>query len=158
MSLKVLSALTFLFFMVVTPVVAHPGRTASDGCHYCRTNCDEWGEAWDERHCHGGGNEPVVESQPIQIQPTAYIPPTAYPTRMPTRTPTSIPVTDVPTATPSQPPQPTSKPVTDEPVATETTDSKPSTIGETTAGVGILGGMGYGAYWVAKKFLSKFIT
>lgn len=35
---------------------AHPGGTASDGCHYCRTNCDSWGEAWNERHCHGGGS------------------------------------------------------------------------------------------------------
>ena len=33
---------------------AHPGRTASDGCHYCRTNCDKWGVAWNQRHCHGG--------------------------------------------------------------------------------------------------------
>lgn len=32
---------------------AHPGRTASDGCHYCRTNCDKWGVAWNQRHCHG---------------------------------------------------------------------------------------------------------
>ncbi len=33
---------------------AHPGRTAADGCHYCRTNCDQCGEAWNARHCHGG--------------------------------------------------------------------------------------------------------
>ena len=31
---------------------AHPGRTASDGCHYCRTNCGSWGVPWNERHCH----------------------------------------------------------------------------------------------------------
>ena len=31
---------------------AHPGRTAADGCHYCRTNCDKWGEVAGERHCH----------------------------------------------------------------------------------------------------------
>lgn len=31
----------------------HPGRTAADGCHYCRTNCSSWGEAWNVRHCHG---------------------------------------------------------------------------------------------------------
>lgn len=36
------------------PASAHPGNTAADGCHYCRTNCDRWGEAWGERHCHGG--------------------------------------------------------------------------------------------------------
>ena len=31
---------------------AHPGRTAADGCHYCRTNCDKWGEVAGARHCH----------------------------------------------------------------------------------------------------------
>lgn len=36
-------------------VYAHPGNTASDGCHYCRTNCDRWGEVEGARHCHGGG-------------------------------------------------------------------------------------------------------
>src|SRR3989338_5370333 len=38
---------------------AHPGNTATDGCHYCRTNCDKWGEAWGERHCHGGYTAPT---------------------------------------------------------------------------------------------------
>ena len=33
---------------------AHPGRTASDGCHYCRTNCEKWGVPHGTRHCHGG--------------------------------------------------------------------------------------------------------
>jgi hypothetical protein len=33
---------------------AHPGRTASDGCHYCRTNCAQWGVQQGARHCHGG--------------------------------------------------------------------------------------------------------
>lgn len=37
-------------------VKAHPGNTASDGCHYCRTNCDYWGEVYGERHCHGGAD------------------------------------------------------------------------------------------------------
>ncbi|MBI2103758.1 YHYH domain-containing protein [Candidatus Woesebacteria bacterium] len=37
-------------------VLAHPGNTASDGCHYCWTNCDSWGEVYGERHCHGGGS------------------------------------------------------------------------------------------------------
>ncbi len=32
--------------------LAHPGNTASDGCHYCRTNCSSWGVAWNQRHCH----------------------------------------------------------------------------------------------------------
>ena len=36
--------------------LAHPGNTASDGCHYCRTNCDSWGVTWNQRHCHNGGS------------------------------------------------------------------------------------------------------
>lgn len=58
-------------------VDAHPGRTAADGCHYCRTNCDTWGVPWNERHCHGGstsgdtsGNAapPPQPTQPPVIQ------------------------------------------------------------------------------------------
>lgn len=43
-----------LISSVYTVAKAHPGNTASDGCHYCRTNCDKWGEVYGERHCHGG--------------------------------------------------------------------------------------------------------
>lgn len=39
---------------------AHPGRTASDGCHYCRTNCEKWGVPKNQRHCHFY-NEPTEE-------------------------------------------------------------------------------------------------
>ena len=44
--------LTFLF--LISPIIglAHPGNTASDGCHYCRTNCAKWGETENARHCH----------------------------------------------------------------------------------------------------------
>ena len=51
---------------------AHPGRTASDGCHYCRTNCDSWGVAWNARHCHGG--------VPLSPPPTPPPPPEPEPT------------------------------------------------------------------------------
>ncbi len=33
---------------------AHPGRTDSNGCHYCGTNCARWGLNQDEYHCHSG--------------------------------------------------------------------------------------------------------
>ena len=50
---------------------AHPGRTAADGCHYCRTNCDKWGEVAGARHCH-------QERQPSHArqngQPSAHQP------------------------------------------------------------------------------------
>jgi len=60
-------------------VHAHPGRTASDGCHYCRTNCDRWGEVYGERHCHNGGYgqstyyaEGTYYSQPRYYSQPAY--------------------------------------------------------------------------------------
>jgi hypothetical protein len=49
--------------------LAHPGNTAADGCHYCRTNCDKWGEAWGERHCHGGYTAPSTYSPPKTYTP-----------------------------------------------------------------------------------------
>ena len=53
--INILSRLFFLMALVsMVPVLAsaHPGNTASDGCHYCRTRCDYWGVAWNQRHCH----------------------------------------------------------------------------------------------------------
>ena len=57
---------TFLFGSVS---FAHPGRTASDGCHYCRTNCDSWWVAWNQRHCHWGSTTPSYTPPPV-YQPT----------------------------------------------------------------------------------------
>ncbi len=34
--------------------LAHPGNTASDGMHYCWTNCSYYGEVYGQRHGHGG--------------------------------------------------------------------------------------------------------
>jgi hypothetical protein len=50
---------------------AHPGRTAADGYHYCRTNCDTWGVPWNERHTHGGYTAPKV-SKPVSIDPCSH--------------------------------------------------------------------------------------
>ncbi len=47
--------LYFLFVLIISSlysVEAHPWRTASDWCHYCRTNCDSWWVGWNVRHCH----------------------------------------------------------------------------------------------------------
>ncbi len=80
---KLIISLSILFLLSFSASTsfAHPGRTASDGCHYCRTNCDSWGVPWNERHCHGG--VPTV-------QPTEK-PPVVQSTEVPTRTPTRIP-------------------------------------------------------------------
>ena len=59
-----------LVLLLVAEVAAHPGRTAADGCHYCRTNCDRWNVEADKRHCHGGGSSPTSTTQ-TQTQPVA---------------------------------------------------------------------------------------
>ncbi|MBT4937131.1 hypothetical protein HON22_04390 [Candidatus Peregrinibacteria bacterium] len=56
-NLLLLTALFWLFLFTLQ-AQAHPGRTAGDGCHYCRTNCSKWGVEWDERHCHGSYSKP----------------------------------------------------------------------------------------------------
>ncbi|OGI26152.1 MAG: hypothetical protein A3J76_01750 [Candidatus Moranbacteria bacterium RBG_13_45_13] len=48
---------------------AHPGNTAADGCHYCRTNCTKWGVPWNERHCHGGSATPAPTPKPVPVTP-----------------------------------------------------------------------------------------
>ena len=35
-------------------VLVHPGRTDSNGCHKCNTNCAKWGLDTGEYHCHNG--------------------------------------------------------------------------------------------------------
>ena len=61
--------LAALLVLLALDAAAHPGRTAADGCHYCRANCDRWNVEANERHCHGGGSSPT--STPPQPQPTA---------------------------------------------------------------------------------------
>ena len=46
---------------------AHPGRTAADGCHYCRTNCAKWGEVEGARHCH-------QERRPSRVRQSGQLP------------------------------------------------------------------------------------
>ncbi len=108
------------FFLILTiplffnkPVIAHPGRTAADGCHYCRTNCDSWGVPWNERHCHNGGGtvQGIQESSPVYNSPTnTPIPwPTWTPIPISTLTPTETPIptlTNTPTPTPTNAPSP----------------------------------------------------
>ena len=65
--------LAVLLVLLALDAVAHPGRTAADGCHYCRTNCDRWNVEADKRHCHGGGSSPTstTQTQTQQQQPAA---------------------------------------------------------------------------------------
>jgi hypothetical protein len=95
-----------VFFIFPSTVFAHPGRTAADGCHYCRTNCAKWGEVEGERHCHGGGIAAPVEKPVVikKVVPTR-IPPTRRPTVVPTSKPTATPtleLTLIPTIEPTE--------------------------------------------------------
>ena len=47
-----------VLLLTPAPSWSHPGRTAVDGCHFCRTNCASWGEVAGARHCHGGVARP----------------------------------------------------------------------------------------------------
>jgi len=92
----ILGLIAVLVIGIYSPTYAHPGRTASDGCHYCRTNCDSWGVPYNDRHCHGGGS---VEAPPPVQGITDSNPPTntpfptriALPTKRPANTPTAKP-------------------------------------------------------------------
>jgi len=90
-----------LYFLFPETSLAHPGRTASDGCHYCRTRCDYWGEVWNARHCHGGrSSTPIILNSPTPI-------PTSTPTNTSTPRPTN---TSTPTNTPTLSPTSTLTP------------------------------------------------
>ena len=138
---KILPILVVIIFLFNSPEVsAHPGRTASDGCHYCRTNCDSWGEEWNQRHCHGGSSNLVL--------------PTSAP--LPTLTPTSIP-----TATRASTPTPTPIPTGEvkgesvSPTSISVKGESETKEGDTTAGLVTLGGLGAGGYWLIRKLQKK---
>jgi endonuclease YncB( thermonuclease family) len=100
--LTVILFIIFSFFIFTSRVDAHPGRTAADGCHYCRTNCSSWGVPENERHYHGGESAPVqtapIESAPVVAQPVQQHPiiqkPTYAPPILPTKIPTPTPYTE----------------------------------------------------------------
>lgn len=136
----IIISLILLFILPVT-VSAHPGRTAADGCHYCRTNCASWGEVAGARHCHGG--PPVI---PITIAPTFVPLPTATPTSVPTATP--IP-TVKPTSTPEVKGESTSS---TEPTAQE--ESETNEVDPIAALMGV-GALGAGGYWLLRKMQNR---
>lgn len=144
---KILLTSLFLLLLLAPTVSAHPGRTASDGCHYCRTNCDSWGVPWNERHCHGGYTAPVVV--PKTYTPTnTPVPPTATPY------PTSTPIpTDTPVPTSTTIPISNSQSNT-QGVAGASTSSDDSSI-STILGLLLLSGLIGGIYFKNKKEKNK---
>ncbi|MDA8014275.1 MAG: hypothetical protein MPK09_01500 [Gammaproteobacteria bacterium] len=75
-----MKTMNFIFYITLSvavfllapppPSFAHPGRTASDGAHYCRTRCDHWGVPWNERHSHGTGSKTLKTPAPNTSIPT----------------------------------------------------------------------------------------
>jgi|GEM_PF-2917910 len=59
-----LLALLLVFALPSETGLAHPGNVASDGAHYCWTNCASWGEVYGQRHYHGGGINPEPYYEP----------------------------------------------------------------------------------------------
>ncbi|OAZ48483.1 copper amine oxidase N-terminal domain-containing protein [Paenibacillus polymyxa] len=56
MKKKVLaSSFALVLILSSATAYAHPGRTDSNGGHYCRTNCAKWGLQDGEYHYHNGG-------------------------------------------------------------------------------------------------------
>ncbi|MFC1727621.1 hypothetical protein ACFL0Y_03810 [Patescibacteria group bacterium] len=161
--------LTFLIatisvaFLMVTPAFAHPGRTASDDCHYCKTNCSKWGVPWDTRHCHGGVPiEPEPEYIAPVVEPTLapqYIAPTATPTPRPTATPTpkstATPTLSLsPTETPAS--EPTQESIlTPEVKGVSDQEGGGSSTAGTVGALGTMGVVGWGGYKIVRKLLSK---
>jgi hypothetical protein len=140
-----------LFILLVLPqvVLAHPGNTAADGCHYCRTNCAKWGEVEGARHCHGGYQSVPVYSN--TVTPTKK--PIATITPKPTFTP-AITLSATPTI------QPAVQSVSGEQNQnTITPTPQVNTAGDSTGsgliGIGFVGALIYFGYRVFKKKKSQ---
>lgn len=61
---KKIKGLIMIIIVILSPlyVEAHPGRTDSNGCHTCRTNCAKWGLSYGQYHCHGKKNSSTSSS------------------------------------------------------------------------------------------------
>lgn len=61
---KKIKGLIMIIIVILSPlyVEAHPGRTDSNGCHTCRTNCAKWGLSYGQYHCHGKKNSSTSTS------------------------------------------------------------------------------------------------
>ena len=65
---KIITLIIILFVFSTAPVLAHPGKTDGDGCHTCRTNCEEWGLEYGEYHCHDGENNSHANKNDGEIE------------------------------------------------------------------------------------------
>lgn len=109
-----------VFFYIPNSAFAHPGSVSSDGCHFCRTNCEKWGWTYNTRHSHSGQTCDPSKG-PIDPLYTGSAPsitsPTVVQTPIPTFSPAATPtLTHIPAFSPSPlqspPPAPEVKGVT----------------------------------------------
>lgn len=137
-----LTLLFFLFFLLNSKIAfAHPGNTASDGCHYCRTNCAKWGEIEGARHCHNSKPTSVPTYKPtVKPQPTSTLP---KPSPVATNRPTSKPI---PSVQPNSKPKPTIK------AENQINSNNDSSDDDSLWTILAIGGLGFGGYqWFKNK-------
>jgi len=70
---KILLIGLFVSMLFIPDVYAHPGRTDSDGCHTCKTNCSKWGLEDGEYHCHNGNTYTNKKGQTFNSDGTEII-------------------------------------------------------------------------------------
>lgn len=72
--------LLILAILFAVPVIAsaHPGNTASDGGHYCWTNCASWGQVYGQRHFHGSGSRSTPSYNYYSAPTTPSCPTNSY--------------------------------------------------------------------------------
>jgi len=145
------SGLIILSIFIPSSILAHPGRTASDGCHYCRTNCDRWDVGWNVRYCHNGYSEP----EPIYIAPVATKKPATPKPIVSTPKPTVNPIiasTETPTITPISTPEVKGESTEATTIPAKAKDSTTSNPIGSLIGLGIFLFAGYkGLKWLGKK-------
>ena len=72
----IFSMVLLIFPLFMGDVMAHPGRTDSNGGHTCRTNCAKWGLQTGEYHYHNGAGSSTKNTEsPPKTKPSTPAPP-----------------------------------------------------------------------------------
>lgn len=71
--MKRLAIVMTLILVLALDITAHPGRTDANGCHYCRTNCEQYGLQQDEYHCHNKTSTSVMIESTIDSSSSSSV-------------------------------------------------------------------------------------
>ena len=71
--MKRLAMVMTLVLVLALDMTAHPGRTDANGCHYCRTNCEQYGLQQDEYHCHNKTSTSVMTESTIDSSSSSSV-------------------------------------------------------------------------------------